>query len=287
MTHFVNDDNFNIFRLPVAWQFLVNNNLGGTLDATNAGQYDDLVQACLATGATCIIDIHNYARWNGGIIGHPGGPTNAQFVSLWTQLATKYGTTAAAKAGRLFFGLMNQPHDMGSVSDWAASLQAVVTAIRPLAPDTTFLLPGSSYQSAGALPNGAGPSLLGVLNPDGTARGLLFDVHQYLDSDRSGTHATCVTDNVELAFLPLTKWLRLHGRRAIVTETGGGNVGSCYVELCAEVAYLKANADVIVGVVGWAAGAFSQSYVLTETPTKSGGVWNDHTLVKECLRDLR
>lgn len=282
MTHFVNDDNFNIFRLPVPWQFLVNNTLGGPLNPTNAASYDALVQACLATGASCIIDIHNYARWNGGIIGHPGGPTNAQFVSVWTQLAAKYGYT-----NRILFALMNQPHDMGSVSDWAASLQAVVTAIRPLAPNNLLLLPGSDYQSAGALPNGAGPSLLSVLNPDGTAKNLLFDVHQYLDSDRSGTHASCVTDNIDTAWEPLTKWLRLHGRRAIVTETGGGNVASCFTDLCNEVAYLNANNDVIAGVVGWAAGAFGQDYVLTETPYKSGGQWVDHTIVKQCLKDLR
>jgi len=75
MQHFVKNDNMNIFRLPVGWQYLVNNNLGGALDSTAAGNYDQLVQACLATGASCIIDIHNYARWNGGIIGQ-GGPTN-------------------------------------------------------------------------------------------------------------------------------------------------------------------------------------------------------------------
>lgn len=284
MLHFVQDDNFNIFRLPVPWQFLVANNLGGPLDATNFAKYDALVQACLATGASCIIDIHNYARWNGNIIGHPGGPTNAQFVSVWTQLAAKY----APYGSRILFALMNQPHDLGSVSDWAASLQAVVTAVRPLAPDTLLLLPGSDWQSAGALPNGAGPSLLSVLNPDGTAKNLLFDVHQYLDSDRSGTHATCVTDNIVTAWQPLAKWLRLHGRKAIVTETGGGNVASCWTNLCSEVTYLNRNAsDVIVGVVGWAAGSFGQSYVLTETPYKSDGAWVDHTLVKECLKELR
>lgn len=246
MMHFVNDDNFNIFRLPVSWQSLIKNNLGGPLDATKLAQYDALVQACLATGASCTIDIHNYARWNGGIIGHPGGPTNAQFVSLWTQLAAKYGNVPNQ---RVLFALMNQPHDLGSVSDWAASLQAIVTAVRPLAPDTILLLPGSSYRSAGALPHGAGPSLLSVLNPDGTAKTLLLDVHQYLDSDRSGTHATCVTENIATAWAPLVKWLRLHGRRAMVTETGGGNVASCYADLCAQVAYLNANADVVLGVV--------------------------------------
>ena len=106
MNHFTTNDKFNIFRLPVAWQFLVNDQLGGTLDATNLGQYDLLVQACLTTGAHCIIDIHNYARWNGGIIGAAGGPTNDDFAGLWKQLATKY-----ASDSRVVMGLMNEPHD--------------------------------------------------------------------------------------------------------------------------------------------------------------------------------
>ena len=107
MSHFVGDDHLNIFRLPVGWQFLVNNNLGGTLDATNFGKYDTLVQACLATGATCIIDIHNYARWNGNsnIIGQ-GGPTNEQFASVWSQLASKYKGQS-----KIIFGIMNEPWD--------------------------------------------------------------------------------------------------------------------------------------------------------------------------------
>jgi endoglucanase len=61
MTHFVNDDKINIFRLPAAWQFLVNNVLGGTLHAANFAAYDGLVQACLGTGARCIIDVRSPA----------------------------------------------------------------------------------------------------------------------------------------------------------------------------------------------------------------------------------
>ena len=64
MQHFANDDGLNAFRLPVSWQYLLNNNLGGTLDATNFAAYDKLVQGCLKTTAKmCIIDLHNYARW--------------------------------------------------------------------------------------------------------------------------------------------------------------------------------------------------------------------------------
>jgi endoglucanase len=58
MLHFVNDDGLNAFRLPVAWQFLVNNQLGGPLDPTNISAYDKLVQGCISSGAKlCIIDM--------------------------------------------------------------------------------------------------------------------------------------------------------------------------------------------------------------------------------------
>ena len=63
------------------------------------------MQGCLKTGAHCIIDIHNYARWNGKIIGQ-GGPSDDDFASLWGQLAQKY-----AKEDNVVFGIMNEPHD--------------------------------------------------------------------------------------------------------------------------------------------------------------------------------
>jgi hypothetical protein len=106
MKHFVSVDHHNLFRLPVGWQYLLNNQLGGTLDANKFATYDQLVQGCLSTGASCIVDIHNYARWNGGIIGQ-GGPTNAQYASLWSQIAAKYKGNS-----KVFFGLMNEPHGM-------------------------------------------------------------------------------------------------------------------------------------------------------------------------------
>ena len=105
MSHFSRDDKLNIYRLPVGWQYLVNYQQPGPLDPTNTGKYDTLVQACLTTGAYCIIDIHNYARWDGQIIGQ-GGPSNDQFASLWSQLATKYASTT-----NVVMGLMNEPHD--------------------------------------------------------------------------------------------------------------------------------------------------------------------------------
>lgn len=57
MKHFSEDDNLNVFRLPVAWQYLTDNDVGSSLNEANLGLYDELVQGCLGTGALCIVDV--------------------------------------------------------------------------------------------------------------------------------------------------------------------------------------------------------------------------------------
>ena len=273
MQHFVTADKLNVFRLPVGWQYLVANNLGGPLDATFFASYNSLVQACLATGAHCIVDVHNYARYNGGIIGQ-GGPTNAQFTSLWTQLATKYATNA-----NVIFGVMNEPHDI-VMSTWAVTVQAVVTAIRAAgAKSQMILLPGTGYSGAGVFVAQSAPALSTIKDSDGTTTKLIYDIHQYLDSDGSGTHAECVTDHVSDVLTPLASYLRSAKRIAFLTETGGGNVASCVTDVCSELSYLNANSDVFLGWVGWAAGGFDTTYVLTETPNGN----TDQLIVSSCI----
>ncbi|KUJ09726.1 cellulase-domain-containing protein, partial [Mollisia scopiformis] len=280
MQHFRDDDIFNTFRLPVSWQYLVANDMGGTLDATNFGKYDKLVQTCLATGAYCVIDIHNYARWNDLVIGQSAGaPTNEQFADLWSQLATKYKDDA-----KIVFGLMNEPHDLDIVA-WAATVQAAVTAIRQAGATTQMiLLPGTNFTCAVTFTStGSASALMGVTNLDNSTTGLVFDVHQYLDSDNSGTHSTCSV-NTTAGFEDLATWLRSNGRQAIVAETGAGSDPSCLVYFCAQNTVIQENSDVFIGFIGWAAGSFAADYVLSMTPSEAtNGKWTDNTLVSECV----
>ena len=237
MNHFIKDDGLNALRLPVGWQYLTNGKLGGTLDGNNFGKFDRLVQGCLSSGAKlCILDIHNYARWSGTIIGQ-GGPTDDQFANIWSQLATKYKGES-----KIAFGLMNEPHDVPDIQRWATSCQAAVNAIRKAGATTQYiLLPGNDYTSAGKfLTNGSGKALLNVTDTDNTTSKLIFDVHKYLDSDNSGTHTNCVTDNIKDAFQPLATWLKENKRMAFVSETGGGpNDSTCLTNLCAQLKFLK------------------------------------------------
>ncbi|OTB08545.1 glycoside hydrolase family 5 protein [Hypoxylon sp. CI-4A] len=277
MQHFVEDDGVNILRLPISWQFLVNNQLGKPLDSKNLAQYDQLMENCLATGAHCMIDIHNFARWNGGIIGQ-GGPTDDEFVSLWSQLASKY-----ADNDKVVFELMNEPHDL-DVGIWANTCQKVVTAIRKAgATSQMILLPGSNFDSAANLTeSGGAEQLLDIKNPDGTTNNLLLDIHKYLDEDNSGTHTQCTTDNAD-AFTTVASFLREKGRKGFISETGASQDESCITAFCSQNTLINKNSDVFVGLVAWGAGSFDTSYVMSLTPSKKNGGLVDNQLMSQCL----
>lgn len=294
MQHFVADDKLNLFRLPVGWQYLVNYNLGGPLDQSFLSTYDHIMQACLATGALCILDVHNYARWYGGVIGQ-GGPSNAQFASLWAQLAQKY-----ASQGNVIFGLMNEPHDL-DMTAWAASVQQAVNAIRNNgATSQMILLSGTNYDAVGGFQTTSAPALSSVQDYDGSHNKLIYEVHQYLDG-KGGTTSECITNGVQDTLAPLTDYLRSVGRKGMLTETGGGNTASCETDVCAELSHMNYNSDVWLGWVGWAAGmnpvspllrkilpdvitehclgSFPSTYVLAETPNGN----QDTALVSSCI----
>lgn len=276
MTHFVGNG-MNMIRIPTSWQYLVNNQLGATLNSANLAKYDSLMQSCLETGAYCMIDIHNFARWNGGIIGQ-GGPTDDQFVSLWTQLATKY-----ASSNKVVFELMNEPHDL-DINLWAATCQKVVTAIRNAgATSQMILLPGTNFDSAATLiSSGSADLLMAIKNPDGTTDNLILDIHKYLDEDNSGTHEECTTNNID-SFTTVAAYLRTNGRKGLISESGASDSASCITDFCAQNTFINQNSDVLVGFVGWAAGSFSTSYVMSLTPTKQNGKYVDNTVMTQCI----
>jgi endoglucanase len=120
-------------------------------------------------------------------------------------------------------------------------VQTVVTAIRNAgAKNNMILMPGQGFTSAETfVSSGSAAALATVKNPDGTTNNLIMDVHKYLDSDNSGTHTECVKNNIDNAFKPLATWLKENNRKAMLTETGGGNTASCQKYLCEEIKFLK------------------------------------------------
>lgn len=286
MAFFSESNLFNIFRLPIAWQYLVPSP-GAPLNLTAFSHYNQLIETCLATGAHCLLSLHNFARWNGAIIGQsgPSGPSDSDFSSLWTQLITALLPLHTSSFPRLAFELMNEPHDL-SLPAWTTTLATAVTAIRRTTNTTAnlILLPGTGFASAGDfLPSGSGDALLGILNPDGTSTNLVFALHKYLDADNSGTTPQCSANNTS-AFSEVAAFLRRVGRQAMISETGAapGNP-ECFVRFCEQNAFINANPDVFLGLLSWGAGSFKTDYLLSQTPFREGGRFINQPLMQQCV----
>ena len=168
-----------------------------------------------------------YARWNGAIIGQtPGGPTDEQFVNLWTQLATKY-----AGVQKIMFGIMNEPHTL-DMTLWTATLQKAVNGIRAAgATSQTLLIPGTVYSSGGAFPKQSYPFLKTITDPQGGTDKLVFDLHQYLDGNGTGKDPECTTNNLG-NFAYVYNTIAADKRKAFISETGGGDTECEYSHRC-------------------------------------------------------
>ncbi|KAL7004787.1 hypothetical protein EMMF5_005702 [Cystobasidiomycetes sp. EMM_F5] len=271
----------NVFRLPFGWQYMEpagpGTGLGGVITS-----YDSYVQTILSAGAFVILDVHksvrvlepltllvdlfvlSYGRWDGAIIGS-GGPTTMQFANLWSALAGKY-----ANQTNVIFGIMNEPHDQDLVS-WTVQVQAAVDAIRAAGATSQYiLLPGIGYSAGGNFIRTNEPSLSTVTDPAGGTSLLVYDIHEYLDSDSTGTNVECVTDKISAVLAPVTAVLKSKGRKAFLSEIGGSSAESCQKYLNWSLAYIAANSEEWLGFTTWSAGAFTTKYVLSETPASDG-----------------
>jgi endoglucanase len=54
---------------------------------------------------------------------------------------------------------------------------------------------------------------------------------------------------------------------------------------CAQNKAISENSDVYIGFVGWGAGSFDTSYILTLTPLGKPGNYTDNKLMNECILD--
>lgn len=97
-------------------------------------------------------------------------------------------------------------------------------------------------------------------------------MHQYLDSDYSGTSGECVGPTIGVDKLRgFTTWLRERGRTGFLAESGGGANETCNQAVENMLAHIEQNGDVWLGWTWWAAGAWwKPDYPFNVHPNKDG-----------------
>src|SRR5574341_175755 len=251
----------NIFRLPFLWERLQQSQLAN-FDTTELARIDDFVSYSTGKGAFVILDPHNYARYYGNVIGTQNLPASA-FADFWNKLAAHYKSNS-----RVIFGLVNEPHDMATEL-WRDDANAAIAAIRNAGSTNLILVPGNAWTGAWTWNDTWYGTANGVAMLDITDSGnnYAFEVHQYLDSDGSGTSSTCVSSTIGSQRLQdFTMWLSQNGKRGFLGEFAGARNSTCYSALDDMLTYVDNNAGVWLGWTYWAAGPWWDEYMFTLEP---------------------
>jgi endoglucanase len=97
---------------------------------------------------------------------------------------------------------------------------------------------------------------------------IVYEMHQYLDSDSSGTSETCVSSTIGQERLEsATTWLKDNGKKGFIGEFAGGVNSVCESAVEGMLSYMSENTDVWMGAEWWAAGPWWGSYMYSLEPT--------------------
>ena len=265
----------SVLRLPFLWE-RIQHTQSGPLDAAELGRLDDVVNYATGKGLKIEIEPHDYGFGFGSLIGSAQTP-NSSFADLWGKLAGHYKSNPD-----VIFGLMNEPH-VQTATEWLGSANAAIAAIRSAGAMQEILVPGTDWDGAwswtSADTNNATVIGPGVVDP---GHNFAFEVHQYLDSDSSGTHPGVVSPTIGVERLTaITQWAEANHQRLFLGEVGVDQQPISLEALDKMLSYIKQHTDVWSGVTYWAGGPWWGPYmfsiepqnVVTQTTTSTSRRW--------------
>jgi endoglucanase len=240
---------------------LTPNTLTGAFDKAYLGNLTQQVNYITSKGAYAMIQPHNYGRFYGNIITDTAG-----FKTWWKNVAAQYKDNAL-----VVFDTNNEYHDMDQTLVFNLN-QASIDGIRAAGATKQYITPeGNSYTGAWTwISSGNGASLINLKDPQNK---LIYQMHQYLDSDGSGTSTTCVSATIFKERLQAaTKWLKDNKKQGLIGECAGGNNAQCISALQDGLTYMAQNSDVWTGALWWAAGPWWGDYIYNMEPS-TGVAW--------------
>jgi endoglucanase len=270
------DKGMNIIRLPFLWERL-QPVLGGDLDPDEFKRIDAVVAHATSRGVSVVLNVENFGAYMprpavdgdtpaGPALHRPLGSQEVPVSSLadvWRRLAERYKDNA-----QVSFGLMNEPQSLPTQT-WLEAANAAIAAIRLTGARNLILVSGNGYAGAhnwfgGNYGTPNAEVMLSVVDP---ADNFAYEVHQYLDSDYSGTHPQCQHERVGAAMLQrFTQWLREHGKRGFLGEFGGGSDAVCLAAVDTMLAFMSEHRDSWLGWTYWAAGPWPRDYFTSLQP---------------------
>ncbi|KAF7131051.1 hypothetical protein CNMCM5793_004038 [Aspergillus hiratsukae] len=248
------DAGMDIFRVPFLMERLVPSSMAGTPDATYLSDLKKTVEFITDSGAYAILDPHNYGRYSGSIIS-----STSDFQTFWKTVASEF-----ASNDKVIFDTNNEYHDMDQTLVLNLN-QAAINGIRAAGATTQYIFVEGNHYSGAWTWTDNNDNLKGLTDPQDK---IVFEMHQYLDSDGSGTSETCVSSTIgQERVESATQWLKENSLKGFLGEFAGGVNSQCETAVDGLLSYMSENSDVWLGAEWWAAGPWWGSYMYSLEPT--------------------
>ena len=229
---------------------LAQTSLTANFDAAYLRNLTESINYITNAGAYAVLDPHNYGRYNRKII-----TSTNDFKSFWTKLATHFVSNS-----KVIFDTNNEYHTMDQSLVFDLN-QAAIDAIRAAGATSQYIfVEGNAWSGAWSwISSGNAASLVNLKDPQNK---MIYEMHQYLDSDSSGTSPACVSTDIGVQRVKdATAWLRANGKLGVLGEFAGGANSVCQTAVKGLLDHLKANSDVWTGALWWAAGPWWGDYM--------------------------
>ncbi|KAB5588420.1 Glycoside hydrolase family 5 protein [Ceratobasidium theobromae] len=236
------------------------NGLTGAFDATYLASLKSTVSYITGKGGYAVIDPHNFMRYNNGII-----TSTSDFQTWWTNLASQFKSDS-----KVIFDIQNEPWGIDA-SVVAQLNQVAINGIRAAgATSQLILVEGTSWTGAWTwTSSGNSAAFTGLTDPNNN---FAIEMHQYLDSDGSGTSATCVSSTIMAERISAaTAWLKANNLKGFLGELGGGSNDVCIAAIKGGLCAMQ-ESGVWIGALWWAAGPWWGDYFQSIEPPSGAAV---------------
>jgi len=253
---------FNTFRIPFLMERLSPpaTGLTGAFDATYLQGLKTIVSYITGKGGYALVDPHNFMIYNGATI-----TSTSDFQTWWQNLAGQFKSDS-----HVVFDVMNEPHDIPAQTVFTLN-QAAVNGIRASGATTQLILvEGTSYTGAWTwTTSGNSQAFAAIHDPNNN---VAIEMHQYLDSDGSGTSPTCVSSTIGASRLQAaTQWLQQTGLKGFLGEIGAGSNADCISAIQGALCEMQ-QSGVWLGALWWAAGPWWGTYFQSIEPPSGAAI---------------
>jgi endoglucanase len=127
----IKDAGFQSVRIPIRWSTHAGKEAPYEIDAAFFKRIDWAVEQALSRDLTAIINVHHYDEMFSDPVKHM-----PRLVALWKQIAARYRD----KPERLFFEILNEPHNKLTDEIWHDVFPEALKAIRESNPKRTVII---------------------------------------------------------------------------------------------------------------------------------------------------